>query len=220
MAKGARFVLWVGLVGMAALLSPPAAQAEDETYGPFPLVFHVATRDGADVASREALEALTRDVNERFRVASVSFRIAEVRGLPDGNATLENVPARRALRRHLVPHAINVFVVERIEDPVPSAATRRAAARVGREPSGAIAGAHIEIERSVPSTYILTTTRSSSLTLVHELGHFFSAPHHRDPENIMSYGPARSRFDEHQIRAFRARARHYVRRRILRVPPA
>ena len=43
------------------------------------------------------------------------------------------------------------------------------------------------------------------------LSHFLGAPHHPDPENIMSYGRDRHRFDDRQVEAFRATARRFAR---------
>jgi hypothetical protein len=187
--------------------SPSLAAAQTQ----LPVVFHVATVDGAPTLSADEIDAWLTEVNAHFAPADVAFEREEVRALPEGHAILETIRARRRLARLLRPRHVNVFVVEEIHDPNPSAATVRAAAAQGFEPTGRLGGAHILVEGRTPETYIIIRRGGGPLTLTHELGHFLSAPHHADPENIMSYGRDRKHFDARQIRAFRYRARRYVR---------
>ncbi len=192
----------------AVLACGRTAAAEERI---FPVRFHVATVDGEPVASRDDLEAWLDTASGLFSKAGVAFVLDGYAELPEGHAELADIRARRALRRFLGPRAIHVFVVERIRDPTASAATRRAAERLGREPTGWLSGAHIPAPRAQPGTYLIVTRRSGALTLTHELGHYFGAPHHADPENLMSYGRDRRGFDERQVRTFEWTARRFAR---------
>ncbi|MBW2465335.1 MAG: hypothetical protein JRH11_27050, partial [Deltaproteobacteria bacterium] len=176
-----------------------------------PVVFHVAAVGGEPIFDTEEVTSWLAVANGHFADADVRFETDAVRVLPAGRAVLRNIRERRSLARFLRPRRVNVFIVEAILDPWPSAATVRAAAAQGFEPSGRLGGAHILVSGRTPETYIIVRRGSGPLTLTHELGHFLSAPHHRDPANIMSYGRHRTHFDERQIRAFRYRARRYQR---------
>lgn len=189
-----------------AISSPAAADARR-----LPVAFHIPSIDGTPTMDEAEIAAWLEVVNEHFAVAEIAFTSEQIRPLARDEAVLTTIRDRRRLSRFLRPRRVNVFIVEEIHDPHPSGATVRAAAALGFEPSGRLGGAHIPAEGRSPQTYIIVRRRSGPLALTHELGHFLSAPHHRDPDNIMSYGRNRTRFDERQIRAFRYRARRYHR---------
>jgi hypothetical protein len=190
------------VIGFAAAVAVWPARSRADEPMVFELVLHVATRDGVPVVAKD-WHAVLAEVSEPFEPADVKFTLGEVRTLPEGHASLANIAGRRALRRFLVPNAINVFVVEEILDPVPSEATRRAAARVGREPTGRLSGAHIPAPGRRPGTYLVVNHHGGPVTMAHELGHFFGLPHHADESNIMSYGRVRVGFDAAQLRVIR-----------------
>ncbi len=169
----------------------------------FPLVFHVAVDEaGTPVASPEQLDRLLEVASHHLGAAQIRFERWPDRTLPAEHASLDTIRERRALRVFAQPGAINVFVVTSILDPHPSSSTLRAARWLGQRPTGRLAGAHIEAPGLSPDTYILVDRDASPLTLTHELGHFFGAPHHRDPENIMSYGSDRRWFTPEQLDYF------------------
>lgn len=203
----------------ALLLGAAAGTAAGDDPDPtrFGLVVHVARDDeGARVIESDALARFVAEASAPFAGAGLAFEVGREHALPPSSDVLRTNRDRRVLARHLVPRRVNVFLVSRIEDPRPSAATERAAAAQGFEPSGRLAGAHILVRGRVPDTYLIVKLPTSPTTLSHELGHFFGAGHHRDPRNIMSYGREREAFDEHQLSVFRLFARRYVRRRVLR----
>jgi hypothetical protein len=139
-----------------------------------------------------------------------------MRTLAEDFGELRTVRDRHALKRFLVPRRVNVFIVARMLDPVASTTTKRAAAWQGFEPSGLLAGAHIEADGHQPRTYvIISAEHGGGLSLTHELGHFFGVAHHRDPTNIMSYGAERSAFDDTQLETFRRKLRALLRTRAL-----
>ncbi len=193
---------------------PVQAKNIQDPSRPFHLVIHVATTNPKEIEAR--VGTLVLNANRHFLPAGISFSVVDQKQLPDTFAVLETIRERRQLKRYMVPRTINLFLVDEILDPHPSAATRRASAWQGRKPSGRLAGAHIEIKNRVPSTYIVLILSATPLSLTHELGHFFGAPHHKDPTNIMSYGVDRLHFNERQLKTFRYRARRYRKNRVLK----
>lgn len=215
---GPRAIVALALA-VLALAARPAARA-DAPITRLGLTVHVA-RDasGARVLEPEALRRWVAEASAPFADADLAFEVGREHALDPGSDVLRDNRARHALARHLVPRTINVFVVSRIEDPRPSRATARAAAAQGFAPSGRLSGAHVEVRGRVPGTFVIVKAPSSPTTLSHELGHFFGAGHHPDPENLMSYGRDRRAFDARQIAAFRHFARRYLQRRELTPSP-
>jgi hypothetical protein len=205
--------LVVAVVTMHFLLFPALA-AGDLPARRFAVVFHVARNDERAGAAIDRWMAVA---NRLFGEHGICFEETDRRTLPPERAQLSNISDRRRLRGFLVDRAIDVFAVDAILDPVPSRATARASSWMGRTPSGRLAGAHIPAPGHRPGTYVILALTAGETTLAHELGHVFGAGHHRDPENIMSYGPARRSFDGRQVHAFVTRAARLAHRREVRV---
>jgi len=207
----------VAAPSIVALL-PRGAAADDD--GRFAVVVHLASQD--ERAARAWLEQQLATAGRHFERAGVGFAVVEERRLPASFCTVDDIPERIRLRRYLVERAINVVLVDRALDPVPSESTRRAARRAGWPPSGELAGAHILSgtrggRARVPRSFVLVVRDGSEVTLTHELGHFFWLPHDKDPSNIMSYGDDRRRFSERQLKEIRFMASRYRRRKELRL---
>lgn len=199
-----RVVSAVLLVVVGASVSAPARSRGDEAAIVVPLVLHVPR------PLDERGHARLRVLRQAYGPHGICFA-TQVRALPERHWHLRTIRDRHALRALLVARRFNVFLVDRADDPAPSASTLRAAARAGFEPTGELAGAHIRARGEHPGTFALVTSRGSGLSIAHEIGHFLGAGHHADPTNIMSYGRDRQRFDEAQARVFRARARRFLR---------
>jgi len=186
------------------------AQTHSQAAIELPVVIHAAKGVEFDPV------ALLADAQRYFAGAGLRFHLQETRSLPDDLAELRRIRDRRGLKRYLAPHAINVFVHSAIHDRTPSRSTRRAATRAGIALSGRLGGAHIPAAGRQPGTYIILRASTRGLTLAHELGHFLGVAHHRESDNVMSYGPRRTRFNDRQLRVFRATARRLLRTRALR----
>ena len=142
--------------------------------------------------------------NQKFAPVGVSFAYTDnAAALPDTFIVLETIRERHKLKKYFKKRAINVFVLDRILDPTPSKATKRAARWQWHRPSGLLAGAHIPYKKAFPDTYIILKATSHPLTLAHELGHMFGLPHSKDPLNIMSYGSERHSFNPRQLKVIR-----------------
>jgi hypothetical protein len=202
-------------LAMVCLVGPATGASQDPR--PFALAVHVAASDQREAASR--ISRFVETANSTFVGAGIAFGVGERHPLPDSFIVLDNIRERRQLRKFFVPRAINIFIVDQILDPNPSAATRRAARWQGRAPSGRLSGAHIPIKGRTPGTYIILARSRSRVSLAHELGHFFGAPHSKDPQNIMSYGSGRVRFSDKQLKIFRIHARRYRRARAVQALP-
>lgn len=204
-------------MGLLVALVPTSAQARPVPEAPskaFALVVHVATKQPVEEVE-ERIVGLLAAANASFAPAGIAFHVLEVRALPDRHAVLKRRLQRRRLRRYLVPRAINIFLVDRIHERRATFRTRRAARWVGRQLTDQLSGAHVRVMGEVPDGYIILSRSAEPHTAAHELGHFFGAPHHRDPANIMSYGGERVGFSRSQLKGFKRRAREYKRKRDL-----
>jgi hypothetical protein len=194
------------VVLLAGMLDASTSSSRaDEPMLVIPLAVHV-TRVGD--AGDEARIAVFR---EAYRPHGICFAVRR-EPLPEARWHLRDIRARHALRARLVPRRFNVFLVDRADDPRPSASTVRAAARAGFVPGGELSGAHVPATGHRPATFAFVTRRGSGLSIAHEVGHFLGAGHSADPTNLMSYAPERHRFDARQVRVFRARAARAIRR--------
>jgi hypothetical protein len=202
------------------LLVSFSARAQDDVSKPtdkpkpFVLAIHIATSTPEDSDLRIA--AYIEAANKHFEASGISFMETVRTTLPSTFTILETQKERHLLKKYFVPNTINVFVLDEIDDPTPSEATKKAAAWQGRKPTGRLAGAHIEYKSKKPGTYIILSKDGNKLTLTHELGHFFGTPHSKDPANIMSYGADRQRFSEKQIQTFRTFAKRFRKQHILK----
>ncbi|MBN2342408.1 MAG: hypothetical protein JXX29_19995 [Deltaproteobacteria bacterium] len=206
------FILSVLLLFPTALLStpkpPPPFQAD------FPIVVHMAS--ATPEKANQKIDAMVNDANAQFAEIGIHFTVIARHSLPATFETLETIRERHQVKKYLQPKAINLFLHDEILDPVPSKATRKAAALQNRKPSGRLAGAHIESPQRNPGTYILISGAARNNTLPHELGHFFGLPHHRNPENIMSYGAQRREFSDVQSKTIVRTAKRLIRQKKIR----
>ncbi len=201
---------------VALLVASAPAQARAQDAKPFLVVVHVASTNPSDTDQRVA--DLLDPANRYFAAAGIAFVASTPRPLPASFAVLETAGERHRLKKYFVPHAINLFLLDEIDDPVPSEATKKAAAWQDLKLSGLLAGAHIEYKGQTPATYIILSRHTEPLTLTHELGHFFGAGHAKDASNIMSYGRDKRGFDDRQLHCFKAAAARFRKRHVLKEP--
>jgi len=180
----------------------------------FKVIFHIPSKNTDHIQNR--IKTLIDKANEKFGEVNVAFHVEEIKSIPESNAVLDNIRERRSLKKRMVSKVINVFLVDQILDPNPSKATAKAAAWQGFKPSGRLSGAHIKIKNKTPNTYIILSKSSRITSLTHELGHFFGLPHHKDPNNIMSYGSKRELFSERQLKVIRQKAKRHKKKRTVK----
>jgi hypothetical protein len=183
----------------------------------FAVSIHIATAHPSD--SDQRVNAYLNTANQYFVAAGVVLKEVSREILPDAFSVLETQRERHLLKPYFVPNTINVFFIDEILDPTPSAATRKAAAWQGRKPSGRLAGAVIEYKKKHPGIYIILSRAGSPLSLAHELGHLLGCAHSKDPKNIMSYGAQREYFTEQQLKTFRTTAKRHRRNKTLKIAP-
>ena len=206
-------------LSIAALLLLSSLPARSQTEGahsgpkPFALTIHIATSTPKD--SDERVAAFIATANSKFAAAGIAFYEKERTVLPASFAILETQGERHRLKRYFKRNTINIFLLDEIRDPTPSESTKKAAAWQGFQPSGLLAGAHIEYLSETPKTYIIMSRHGSGLILTHELGHFFGSGHSPDPSNIMSYSADRQGFNEKQIATFTSNAQRFRKQRVL-----
>jgi hypothetical protein len=212
--RPARAVVVALLLAAAPTHAMEKGSTSTESPKPFFLTIHVASSNPADTDQRVA--EFLDTANQHFAAAGVSFVESARKTLPESFAILETPGERHRLKKYFVPHTINVFLLDEIDDPVPSEATRKAAAWQDLQLSGLLAGAHIEYQGQTPGTYIILSRNTEKLTLTHELGHFFGSGHAKDPTNIMSYGREKKGFDEKQLQCFKATAARFRQHHVLK----
>jgi hypothetical protein len=196
--KNLRLGFFAALTALMTLASAVEARA-DETFG---LAIWVAAEGGAPIVSGGWIDAQVADAEQLFGPIGVHFRTTLVLPLPSEHAHLETRADRDALAAHLIPGAINVFVVASLRDVDDPSLFRMGVCW-----------------RRAGGTYLVVDAEAVSFVLAHELGHFFGNPHSSTPNNCMSYDhndAARVFFDEGQARTIRKWAkRHIAERRLV-----
>jgi hypothetical protein len=177
-----------------AALGEPVGVQPVKPFVTFPVHVTIAGEDAND----ERLGAAFETAAAFFGPLGVAFRRArEGEGrLPERFAHVETRKDRDDLAAHVVPHAINVFVVDSLRDVDDPAEMRRGVHWHG--PGG--------------THYVVLVATASSQVLAHELGHFFGNAHSKVPDNLMSYEREGGWvfFDAAQGRRIVARARGYL----------
>jgi hypothetical protein len=158
----AALACWLSLVGTAVAQTRIA------------LAFHVATEDGANVATPEFLETQLAHANAIFQPLGLEL-VMDVRApLPARHAALETRADRDALARYVRPGAVHCFVVARLMDVDEPGRERR--------------GVHWKPRRAPRRRFVVVSKISGPYVLAHELSHFFGNQAHSDtPGNLMSY---------------------------------
>lgn len=149
---------------------------------------HVAYSSGVAVASAEFLQAQWASVQTLLGPAGLAFAPQQAEVHPTMAAVLESREDRSALARFVVPHAVNVFVVESLAD-VDEAGRQRLGVhwRAGGTHYVIVATYAVPGGRPCPPQY---TCKNDSGLLAHELGHFFGLAHDSRADNLMSYSRA------------------------------
>ena len=164
--------------------------------------FHVAQREGADVAPASFIADELAQVNAIYEGLGLRFVDMGHSPIPTRHARLDTRADRDLLAPYLKPGVVNCFVTGTLMD----------VDEAGRERRGvhwhAPGGKH----------YVILSAISGPYVLAHELGHFFGNPRHSDtPGNLMSYTRTEAVpfLDELQIARVQRTARQLVKKREL-----
>lgn len=152
---------------------------------------------GKAVASEEWLNGELGAAQNLFAPFGVAFASTPGVSLDAAAAHVETRADRDGLAPHVVPHVIDVFVVDSIRDVDDPAQMRRGVHW------HAPTGAH----------YIILVASAPTTVLAHELGHYFGNPHRHMVDNVMSYERSGGHvfFDADQGKRIVSRAAAYVR---------
>ena len=155
----------------------------------FGLFVHVVVDDeGAPVQSLEWVTAQIAGAQDRFaEAADASFEVVEVEPLAAAHRDIVSRLDRDKLGRpHFSRGVVHVFVVGSLADV---------------DGPGEIRGVHWRDRANTARRWVILSSIAGSLTLTHELGHFFSLPHSRYAGSLMNKQPGGPPFAERRFHA-------------------
>ncbi|MEZ4380320.1 MAG: hypothetical protein R3A79_03170 [Nannocystaceae bacterium] len=155
----------------------------------FGLHLHVVVEEeGAPVQSLEWVTAQVAGAQDRFaEAADASFEVVAVDALPAARRDVVSRLDRDTLGRpHFSRGVVHVFVVGSLADV---------------DGPGEIRGVHWRDRVDTARRWVILSSIAGSMTLTHELGHFFSLPHSRYAGSIMNKRPGDPPFAERRFHA-------------------
>jgi hypothetical protein len=155
----------------------------------FGLHLHVVVDDdGTPVQSLEWVTAQIAGAQDRFAEATeATFEVVEVEPLPAAQRDIVSRLDRDKLGRpHFSRGVVHVFVVGSLADV---------------DGPGEIRGVHWRDRTNTARRWVILSSIAGSMTLTHELGHFFSLPHSRYAGSLMNKRPGGPPFAERRFHA-------------------
>jgi hypothetical protein len=139
-----------------------------------PIVFHVAQRDGEDVAPATFIAEQLSAANTIYRPLGIELVDAERVPLAAVHAEVITRDDRDALERYIRPGAVHCFIVAQLMDVDEPGRERR--------------GVHWHPRPRPQNSFLIVSKISKPYVLAHELGHLLGNPQHSDTAgNLMSY---------------------------------
>ncbi len=135
----------------------------------------MASEDGEPVQSVEWLGAQLERVNRELAPIDVAFELVEVRPLGDEAAHVVSRADRDRLgHERWTDGVVHVFVV---------------ASLANVDEPGVIRGVHWRDRADTAHRWLILSSIAPTMTLVHELGHFFGLPHSSYDVSLMNKTP-------------------------------
>jgi hypothetical protein len=156
------------------LTAPPSCPSEASSC--FGVVLHIVLKDGMSIQTPEWVVAQFEHANLLFAPISVGFYLQEVAPLAADKAEIITRSERNLLGRKLFSRGvIHLFLVEKLADV--------------DEAGKWLNGVHWRDQSNREKRWVILSSTAWSLTLAHELGHFFGLPHSTYEESIMNKTP-------------------------------
>lgn len=138
----------------------------------FGIVLWMATQDDTPVQTPTWLAAQMERANHHFAGIDVGFELAEIRAVGDESAVIDSREARDMLgRERWTRDVIHVFIVRQLDNV---------------DEEGQIYGVHWRDREDTGHRWVIVSAAARSLTLVHELGHYFGLPHSEYHVSLMN----------------------------------
>jgi hypothetical protein len=139
-----------------------------------PIVFHVAQRDGEDVAPASFIAEQLAAANTIYRPLGIELVDAERVPLAATHAEVITRDDRDTLERYVRTGAVHCFIVAKLMDVDEPGRERR--------------GVHWHPRPRPQDSFLIVSKISKPYVLAHELGHLLGNPEHsKTPGNLMSY---------------------------------
>ena len=165
-------------------MAPPSCPSEASSC--FGVVLHIVIKDSASIQTPEWVAAQFERANLLFAPISVGFYLKEVAPLSSDKAQIITRSERNLLGRKLFSRGvIHVFLVEALADV--------------DEAGKWLNGVHWRDQSNRERRWVILSSTAWSLTMAHELGHFFGLPHSSYEESIMNKTPRETPAPEDRI---------------------
>lgn len=142
----------------------------------FGIHLHMLVTDGAPAQSSDWIEEQLGHTNRLFAPISVGFYLQDVTALPSDKAEILTRQDRDLLgRKYFSRGGVHVFLVQKLADV--------------DEEGKFLNGVHWRDRSDKSRRWIILASTAWSLTLAHEMGHFFNLPHSSYNDSLMNKKP-------------------------------
>jgi hypothetical protein len=156
-----------------------APSCPDDATHCFGLHLHVVLEDGQPVVEPSWLFERVKEANRHFASIDVGFTVTAADDVCAPYAVMATREQRDMIGRgRFTKGVIHLFLVRQLDDV--------------DAPGEQIRGVHWRDRAKTSERWIIMSSIAMKMVLAHELGHFFSLPHGRDPKSLMNKTPRTS----------------------------